>query len=176
MGTVAEAVAIMAVDPGKVTGVAGGYFNLKRATTTKAVLRRAKQKGVLSVLQIDGEPDEQAHALLSMWERFEALANIEQGIALPAIHVAFESFQLRQRDAELWPVEVKAGFLALSRGRGFRREGRYHEQTPSQAMGYATNARLRDWGVWAVGLEHGRDALRHLSLMVSKALDGELSS
>jgi hypothetical protein len=41
-------------------------------------------------------------------------------------------------------------------------------------MTYATNERLRAWGVYplTVGKEHGRDAIRHLALRASKILDG----
>lgn len=35
-------------------------------------------------------------------------------------------------------------------------------QMPSQAKTFATNKRLREWGVWVVGREHERSAWAHL--------------
>jgi hypothetical protein len=179
---VPDSVAVMTVDAGKVTGVAGAYLNLKRAATTEQALKRAVRKKAIQVEQITGSVEEQAWAIYHMWDRFAALANFERGIAIPDIHLCFESFQLRQKDAELWPAEINAGFRCIARGESgawpvfsTRVEQRLHYQSPSQAKGYATDARLRKWNVWAVGLEHGRDATRHLALMTSRALNGELT-
>lgn len=40
-------------------------------------------------------------------------------------------------------------------------------QQPSDAMRYATDARLKDWGLWVRGREHERDAWRHWCLFIA---------
>lgn len=186
---VPERFAIMAVDPGETTGVARAFLNAKRAETTQALLRRAVRKGALSVDEVrcdaaspgpKGESAVQGAKLYAMWRDFQFKANVELSIPYGAIHLVIEDFQLRQRSAELWPVEVRAAFIAYLRGEsgawsGIVREDCLYFQQPSQAMTYATNERLKRWGVWTVGKEHGRDATRHLALLASRVLDGEVS-
>lgn len=41
-------------------------------------------------------------------------------------------------------------------------------QPAGQAATYATNARLRYWGLWVVGREHERSAWRHVALFLSR--------
>lgn len=41
-------------------------------------------------------------------------------------------------------------------------------QSPSDAMRYATSARLKAWGLWQVGSDHKRDAARHWALYVAR--------
>lgn len=184
-----ERFAIMTVDPGRTTGVAQGMFNAARLArpTTRAVLARAVRKGALRVAEVRAAEDPGPHAgsahqaaiLYRAWMDFNFRATVELGIPIPDVHLVIEDFALRQRSADLDPVEVTHAFLAYLRGEtgtwaalSLAPEGRLHFQTPSEAIGYATNARLRAWGVWTVGKEHGRDATRHLALRVSKILDG----
>jgi len=39
---------------------------------------------------------------------------------------------------------------------------------PSRSKGFATDARLRDWGLWFRGAEHARDAARVLALHIAE--------
>jgi hypothetical protein len=48
--------------------------------------------------------------------------------------------------------------------------GRPIFQTAGDAKHYATNQRLRDWGVWVVGSTHRRDAVRHVCAKLSAEL------
>jgi len=41
-------------------------------------------------------------------------------------------------------------------------------QTPSEAKGFATNERLKRWGLWEVGKPHARDAWRHVARALAK--------
>lgn len=41
-------------------------------------------------------------------------------------------------------------------------------QTPAEAKSYATDERLKSWGVWTPGKDHARDATRHLLAAVSR--------
>ena len=41
-------------------------------------------------------------------------------------------------------------------------------QTASQAKGFATNARLKEWDVWVVGREHERSAWQHIAYFLKR--------
>jgi hypothetical protein len=179
----------MTVDPGGTTGVAQGLFNTKGGRlSTKALLSRAVRKEAIRVAQVvpaesPGPRAESAHVaaiLYRAWLDFNYRATVELGVNVPDVHLVIEDFQLRQRSAELSPVEVTHAFLAYLRGEtgtwaamSLSPEGRLHFQAASEAKTYATNDRLKAWGVYGltVGKEHGRDAVRHLALRASKILD-----
>lgn len=189
MTAIPDKFAVMAFDPGGTTGEAFGFFNAGRIAepSTGAVLRRAVRKRRLVVNQFGDklDPDllakEAAHGayIFRRWVEFTAEANMA-GIAIPDIHLVIEDFQLNRAVADLAPVKVTWAALGLLReasgtwaSMSLRPEGKLHFQPPSTAMTYATNERLRSWGLWKVGAEHGRDAARHLALRVSKILDGK---
>lgn len=193
MGLIPEKFAIMAVDPGGTTGVAQALLRTDRGETTKAMLRRAVRKEALKVGQVVAADVDrgtrfdalgQAAAVWRAWRDFAYRAQVEYGVPVPYIFLVIEDFALRQRDAELSPVEVTFALLALLRTEmgtwptfSTRVEQRLRFQMPSQAMTYATNERLKGWGVYplTVGKEHARDALRHLALGASRVLQGEWS-
>lgn len=178
----------MAIDPGETTGVARAFLNARRASSTGELMRRAVRKGALAVDEVKAAESpghakaasaSQAAALYRMWWDFQFKANVELSIPYGAIFLIIEDFQLRQRSAELWPVEVTHALLALLRGAdgtwaGCVRPDCIAFQQPSTAMTYATNERLRRWELWTRGKEHGRDATRHLALAASRVLDGDL--
>lgn len=191
-----ERFAIMAVDPGKVTGVAQGFFNATRgAATTRGLMRRALRKDAIRVSHIEA-PEAyrdlsvvppavseitQGALLYRAWMSFTFRAATELMIPYPAIFLVIEDFQLRQRSADLSPVRVTSALLAhlsdssLGWPAMVRADHCLRFQQPAEAKTYATDARLRDWGLWTVGKEHGRDATRHMALLASKALDGKLA-
>lgn len=41
-------------------------------------------------------------------------------------------------------------------------------QSASEAKGYATNARIKEWGLWVVGREHERSAWQHIARFLKK--------
>ena len=51
-----------------------------------------------------------------------------------------------------------------------RHLGEIDWQQASQAKGYATDERMRGWGVWQRGSPHKRDAVRQLCLKLNKVL------
>jgi len=158
----------MAIDPGGTSGVAMALLNASKAQTTQQLLRRAVRKKAFTVgeLTAKGKNAEtrQAEKLYDEWVKFKFVANVEKGIPLPYIYLVVEDFQLRQRSVDLSPVKITWGLLSLIP------EDEMLMQQPSEAKSYATNERLRKWGVWTVGKEHGRDAVRHLALRASKIL------
>jgi hypothetical protein len=174
--------AVMAVDPGKATGLAGGYF--KRMTTLRATLARASRRGALWAQEVGGRagsgsaPWDQAVVIVKRWEEFLFRWNVELGRPVSSAFLVCEDFQLRQMAVDLSPVAVTNAVETLLHVRGSGPET--HEQgrkvllqSASQAKSMATNARLRQWGVWEVtrgSKDHKRDALRHAILMVNRQL------
>jgi hypothetical protein len=191
MGRIPEKFAVMTVDPGGTTGVAQGLFNTRGGRLTiRSLVGRAVRKEAVRVAEVvparepgpRAESAHQAAILYRAWLDFNFKATVELGVSVPDVHLVIEDFQLRQRSAELSPVEVTHAFLAYLRGEtgtwaamSLTPAGRLHFQAASEAKTYATNERLKLWGAYGltVGKEHGRDAARHLILRASKILDGE---
>lgn len=191
MGKIPNKFAIMAVDPGGVSGVAQGLFRGDKAGSTSALMKRAVRKGAVKVAEVYGGPDYKTvgydtghvHRLIAAWSSFVFHANSGMSIPLYNIYLVFEDFQLRQSAADLAPVQVTAGFESVMvekpaiccSGLSVGNLPAITKQMPSEAMTYATNARLKLWDLYPLtrGLEHARDATRHLCLKASKILDGE---
>jgi hypothetical protein len=184
-------IAIMTVDPGGKSGVAQGLF-FDEADSVESACRRALRKGGIKSWEVHGEPFVQAHIIAHMWLEFQFRACVN--LSIPADHVclALEDFQLRQRSADLSPVSVTYGIKTLltkididqaektDHGRIHARTVRWpigepYMQAPSDAMRFATNARLRQWGLYAVIgkpiSKHRRDAVRHLCVRLSTMLE-----
>lgn len=172
----------MTVDPGDTSGIAQAFLRPDLARSTEQLFRRALEKDAIRVSQIDGTEGLKdaakgystghVHQIVCAWKSFLFKAQVGYGIPRGAIYLVFEDFQLRQRSAELSPVQVTAGFECVIAGMPSAIH-RVIRQPASEAKGYATDARLRKWGLWTVGKEHGRDATRHLALRASKVLDGK---
>jgi hypothetical protein len=131
-----------------------------RATLNSIETRKA--------IEVSGEWIEQAREISGLIDRFVFTANVEQSIALPNIHVVFEDFVLRRRQqggatGDLTSVWVAAGTVA-------RIDRPVTWQMPSMAKGFATNERLKSWGLWEVGSEHKRDAWRHFATYVNSRI------
>jgi hypothetical protein len=189
--------AIMAVDPGKTTGVARGLFG----PGMEAGLRDALREGVdVETWEVAGDYRVQAWELAAEFSDwcdgllgsgvFNHWEELRQGTSL-----VVESFRLRTQNVDLDPVMVMCGLLVLlvPREAGLRGvtslPGRHgagtlyahgvpvHLQEPADAKRLATNARLKEWGV-PRGMfgrpisEHRRDAYRHLCLRLAKAMGG----
>lgn len=148
-------VAIMSVDPGGTTGVARGMFAFAQGESTGKILKR---KQWLNTNEVEGDFLQQAIQLVAIWKLFSRLAKNTIG-QRPLLVV--ESFILRPGKAsadpaQLMPVRIAAALEALV-------PVVPEYQTPSMAKGYATDERLREWGLWKVGSAHERDAIRHLA-------------
>jgi len=161
-------VAIAAVDPGGVTGVARGLFPVGSAESTTEALRGAVE---LESWEEEGSVIDQARSITSELGDWFGSLNMN-GIALTDMMFVIESFTLRQMHADLRPVEMRAQIIALWEVAGWSRPIPTEDQTPADAKTYATDKRLRRWGAWVVGSTHRRDAMRHLLLKVSRVLDG----
>ena len=167
--------AIMGIDPGGTTGVAAAYVP-SLGTLKESLLAATQKKSV----EVKGPWLEQAIQLATMMARFQYRANVEHSIQLPNIHFAIEDYVLRlpATNKNLMPVWVAAATVAL-----YTRplSTRYEEaneimakerqqasdyvtwQQPSQIKRFASNDRLKLWGLYVTGSEHMRDAWRHVA-------------
>lgn len=188
-----ERCAIMTVDPGGKTGIAYGWFNLA-ADSVGSCIARAKRKGSITAIELAGDPIAQGVELHNIYLEFVFRSHVELQLPYDAIHVVFEDFQLRQKHADLAPVKITAAFDSLLREKISKKQITKKSkktdhavklrtisqfacyviptlQSPSNAMTYATNDRLRAWDAWIVGSEHARDAMRHLCLKINALLE-----
>lgn len=185
-------IAVFAVDPGGKSGVAWGWFN-DEADSVKAAIRRARKKGSFGAAELGGDMLCQAWWIAQHWMAFRYKSNVEYRMPLTDIHFVMESFQLRQMAVDLAPVQVGYATLALLQGGSMEKIvgkktdeqirfmvvpdsktyplGEPIMQAPSDAMTYATDKRLKEWGAWVVGSPHMRDATRHVLLKLSTELE-----
>lgn len=175
-------IAIMAMDPGRTTGMARGMFGPgMEAGVADAVVNAVE----FETWEVDGP------CVLQAWEiahEFHDWARglIADGWSPKEIVFAYEDFQLRTQNVDLSPVMVWSAVEALMvpgrsgrRGSldGFALRCVVRKQQPADAMRVATGARLREWGLWERGVsEHRRDATRHLALVLLKAMGGLMST
>lgn len=171
--------AVFAVDPGGVTGVARGIFESR--PTLKETLRVSSAGGSVEAWEVEGPSEVQAHEIAEEFLDWSASLMIDGYCGAPDISLAFEAFALRQRSVDLAPVEVTWGVRTLLTPRSSARAGTLQDfagghtweyQSPSDAKGFATSARLKTWELYKLGRgsDHKRDALRHLALRVSRIL------
>lgn len=121
--------AIMAVDPGGKTGVACGIFR-DDVEDVKSAVRRARKKGALKAWELSGSAEAQAIALAHTWMEFEFKAHVEMRIPRKSVVLVIENFELRQLAADLAPVEVMRGMLAiLLNARHAHADARHAEKT-----------------------------------------------
>lgn len=159
---------IMVVDPGGVTGVARGLF------INQGSLAATLRGHSLDAWEVEGEAEEQAWEITS---EFLDWAHELRAHGVETIDLVIEAFHLRQRSADLSPVEVTAGIRTLLIPRAVALDlpnqpdvfWKVVYQSASEAKSFATSARLRQWGLFALSRssDHKRDALRHLAYRVA---------
>ena len=154
------------VDPGGTSGVAAAHIELK------GTLKKTLQEGVLmkKSVEVKGKWFDQAKEISDMAIRFLFTAQVERGIPAQNIYIGFENYTRRPGayDNNLEPVYVTAATSAFLWVHD--RELDFIMAEPSQAKTFATNERLKLWGLYEVGSEHKRDAYRHLALCVNTVL------
>jgi hypothetical protein len=177
-----EGLAILAIDPGRTSGVAAAY--VPRLGTLKDSLRAATHKKAIEVKGIDlhaeiptNEEDWVIHArrLQNIINKFSFRALLDAGYWPEDIHVVFEDFVLRRKKqggatGNLTSVWVMAGAIASFKNSVVSSPANFHYQQASLAKGKATNARLKQWGLYEPGSEHCKDAWRHLATLADKLL------
>lgn len=157
--------AFLALDPGGTTGVAAAYVT-SYATLKESLLSARLKKA----MEVTGDWLEQARTLSDIMWRFQYTANVEHSIPMDCIHFAIEDFVLRMPAVtpNMTSIWVAAATVAI-----FNPTGKLIKwQQPSQAKGFATDARLKLWGLYNVGESaHERDAWRHVATCVNANLD-----
>jgi hypothetical protein len=166
--------AVLAVDPGGTTGVAGGYVELQ--STLKATLATLSRR---KAVEVEGPWLDHGKQIAKIMSNFVFTANVENGLPLDNIHIVFEDFVLRMpaSTANLTSIWVAAGAVAMYQHRAplLSGEGEVELdpvpiiwQQAGQAKSLASNDRLRLWDLWEVGSAHKRDAWRHFAVRVNK--------
>lgn len=163
----------MAVDPGTTTGVARGTFVPVKGGDLAAHFAF----GLYESWEVEGIPGEQAWEIIGEFVDWRADLILKHNYRPEAISLTFESFQLRIDKARgagsskpmLDPIRVISACEALCFNSRGERIVDFGFQSPSDKS-TITNDRLRRWGLWVVGSEHRRDAMRHLALRVDSQI------
>jgi hypothetical protein len=163
--------AVMGCDPGHATGAAWCVCDATGTIRT----RMGQPPSPPQTAALRGSYVVQADRLCAILRGFKNTAHAIQRRTQQevSIIVAIEDFVLtRMKSSEregLDPVRVTSAFITAMEERNLQRGVRVVYQSPSDAKSYATNDRLRYWGVWKVGAEeHERDAMRHMLLAITK--------
>lgn len=123
---------VISLDPGDTSGIVLGSINEKLVHVTVAQRRMIES------------------------ELYNTL------LAFAPQYIVCESFEYRNKS--------RAGLVLTSRnligivnlyGQSFRDDCRVFMQSPAQGKSFFTNDKLKKMELYPVGLEHGRDALRH---------------
>lgn len=172
--------AILAVDPGKTTGVAAAY--VPQLETLKESLQNATHKKAVEVVgkrpgdEITSIEDWLLHSrrIYNIMKHFEYTALIENQIPAPNIHFVFEDFVLRRKrqggaTGNLTSIWVMAGAIGRY-DEGVVSSLQIHYQQASLAKGKANNQRLKLWDLYEPGSEHTKDAWRHLATLADRLI------
>lgn len=187
---VPDVFALCVYDPGRATGIAQGVF--RSLATERATIRRAVAKRAVRMSVLDAPPEEQGHYLARVWRDFRFRVVVEYGVPETAVWLVVEDFNLRQMAVDLAPVEVFAALRTAQRvpttdgwHDDVSRDGQLVRPSASEAKTHATDARMREWGLWEPACvadrrggrrllgDHARDSARHLALGVNKVLQGK---
>jgi hypothetical protein len=192
-------IAIMAIDPGKVTGVARGIFGPGMEAGIKDAVRNAVE---LETWEVEGPHPVQCWELCAEFQDW-VTGLVHSGWCNASeigerVCLVVEDFRLRTQNVDLDPVLIMGGLttLLVPRAAGLRGEigltgqggvgmGAYAFgakvvfQQPADAMRFATAERLREWkvatgsrrGVFGKPISaHRRDAMRHLLFRLGVAM------
>lgn len=166
-------VARFAVDGGITTGLCWGVFPKKGDMEEQ--VRRARKGGSLTFEQITPSGPHAADfpelsvalKIYDLWFDWnEAL--MEKG--LYPTRVIIEDFRIRTQvmtRSVLSSVRIcnlLLGMMTITEDEGMEFLHLPTMYDPSQSKRFATNERLKRWGLWAVGMDHARDAARLLAL------------
>lgn len=182
-GPLSERLAVFAIDPGTTTGIAW-LLGPASAEDVPGVVRRADLYGSSLVR---GNQLAQARDLARRWQAFRRHAAFDMGIPPDQHQLVIEDFILIKFNSSektgIDPVRMTAAFLGYRAGQadydelhgGVIRDVEPIYQSPSDAMTFATDRRLRRWGMWDCPQKgrdknHIRDARRHLALRIHRGL------
>lgn len=167
-------IALFVIDPGESTGLAWGRF-----WEQGSVAERIASRQHFGTTTVKGYDVNQVRTIWRLWQDFQ-LACAKARIPYELIIEDFILTRLKSSDRSgLSPVRITSMLMGYRYGLadGYESAGFGPAQTlepiyqqPSDAFSYATNDRLRQWGIWIPGAahEHEREALSHLCLRLSR--------
>ncbi len=171
--------AIMAVDPGTATGVAVAVVG------ARGTMRRRLDDALRPVTSgtLRGSYVSQAHNLMTWWAGLTGEANLlrNQYREKVTLQLAIEDYILIRFDSSeregLDTVRVTSAFMMALALSEINPPEPYLQQ-PSQAATYATDDRLRHWGLWLPGgkYDHERSARKHLCLRIGENISRNAGS
>lgn len=163
---------IFALDPGGQTGVAWGVFPLGEGVSDS--LTSGLLKGSTTVI---GDEYAQIKIIAGLWQSFLRDCVRNHFMEPEQVEFVCEDFvpnlrgitgkEITSPERICWGVEGYRMGMADQFKLGRRGKQVYCPpqilQMPSQAKTFATNKRMREWGLWVVGREHERSAWAHLA-------------
>lgn len=180
-------IGLFAVDAGMTTGLCYGAFPRKGAT--KRQVKRARSGGDVRWEQITGignfcdDVPEVGVAInvYDVWLQFKDKCE-EAGIGTPRMII--EEFTLRGGARPLPTSDrhvlasarigsILIGMLIRDADEGMEWSVLPKFYGPSESKSYATNDRLKRWGLWTIGQEHARDAARLIALHLARMREGK---
>jgi hypothetical protein len=171
---VAGSICLFVIDPGQTTGLAWGRFK-----EDGSVADRLKSRERFGTATVTGSDMAQIRTIFRRWTTFQREA-YHDGLDHELIIEDFILTRLRSSERSgLSPVRITAALDGYRHGMadayeaggfGPSRVRTPIYQQPSDAFSFATDARLRNWGLWIPGAarEHEREALAHLCLRLSR--------
>lgn len=154
---------IIAVDPGGTTG--WSLLTLPKEVDGQCIWTTSQEVLLANQIQwihgqIDCRHDKEHYGV----QQLKELINL-----YPSAAVLFEGFQLRQLAVDLSPVKI----IARVEEYLYWRQRSMITQMPA-VKATANNARLKEWQVYTPdgGLDHARDADRHLMIFIRRLLEG----
>jgi hypothetical protein len=183
---------IMAVDPGGHTGIAWGIVNTNKKLVAEALAELIEFETM--TIQIDGRiraedkpmpVQRQIPIIAELWRTtFRRWVHKNQ-LPPDACDFVWEDFQLRpdQRHAGgqegITPYGLICGVQGYRMGAASEHRKRSSVealvkqpvmQQPSDATSFASDDKLRKWGLWTSGRDHERSATKHFAFRVHKLL------
>jgi ABC-type taurine transport system ATPase subunit len=161
----------MAIDAGGHTGVAWGIFDTKVTTAEALMAGIDKGSDTITGLEVSQIKD-----LSRRWRQFFYKCVNQGCMPTESVELIVEDFVLRPgghgggKEGNV-SQRIAWGLLGYRLGQADEFERAMQEpatvnqvifQIPS-AMSFATDKRLREWGLWVRGREHERDAWRHVA-------------
>jgi hypothetical protein len=162
---------ILAIDPGVTTGVARAVVDLSEGMVAEC-FSGALEKESWEVVGDEGEQGlllaNAVAAFVHDLSGYSYSSRAAGGMVTPDWSLVIEDWvprlPLKSGKREVfYPVRVPQRMLGRLEESGLFEGGGVAWQLASPAKRFATDARLRKWGVWVRGSDHQRDAWRHVA-------------
>jgi len=169
-------IGVFCCDPGGHSGVA--WAILDPSAATEAALQNRQNAGSTTV---SGDARTQVNELAQLWQSFFR-ACVRSCLEPKDVYCVFEDFIYNPANTYGGdPAKISTQIIWAFEGFRLGCEYQWKVDNPGrkrvlrpalvlqpagQASSYATNDRLRMWGLWVKGREHERSAYRHMALFL----------